>query len=94
MAFDLDRAVRRVERQTGAALEITHDGAGVPYALIATDPELSERVLWRGARGRMFVRNLGTRSQWERNVKALHEEIYRERGSFKFKEQKGLCALC
>jgi hypothetical protein len=85
MAFDLDRAVRRVERQTGALLEICHDAAGIPYALAAVDPELE---------GRLFARGLGTRSQWEKNLHALHSAIYAAKKERKYQDQGGLCAKC
>ena len=84
MAFDLERAVRRVERITGVVIEIAAEEDG-PYALTAADHELG---------GYAFSEPLGPRSKMEQQVKALHSQIYLARGKAKFAEQKGLCALC
>jgi len=87
----LERAVRKAEKALGLEISIRlgaaspTDDTQVPIYVSANDREL---------RGRSFGELLGPPSQYERQVKRLHEEIYRARGREVFRRQKGLCAFC
>jgi len=77
--MDIGRKLRKVERETGAALEVIADSV-----LMAHDPEL----------GVMYNFPLGPPSTREAAIKRLHEAIYHRRGEEKLRQQGFKCALC
>ncbi len=78
--MDIGRKLRKVERQTGATLEL-FSASGL---IVALDPETGMR----------FEQFLGSPSQHETNIKRLHETIYHKRGEEKLRQQGFTCALC
>lgn len=84
---DLERHVRKVSRALGVEVTILYrdNPRKEPVALLCIDAEQYDRL---------FERDLGTPSNWERNLKIFHETIYHARGVRKYHQQKGLCAIC
>lgn len=87
--YSLERHIRKIETCLGVAAWITGsndttDGLS-PY-MVVIDDRLDSR--------KTFTQFLGTSSQHKAHLDQLHNCIYRARGREKFRQQKGLCALC
>ena len=81
---DIARVARKIERILGAPVEIVKSAEGTPLAAEINDPETQCK----------FTRFLGPPSKRVENLKALHEQVYRQRGRMKFTLQGGRCAIC
>lgn len=82
--IDLHRRVRKVERELRCSIHIELLD-GKPYSLLIEDPELA---------GMRFTASVGPPSQQDRNLRLLHEQVYRARAREKYRQQRGLCAHC
>lgn len=78
---DLARVARKISRILGTEVVLSPD---------CTSAVINDRQ----QSGEVFQRRLGSPSQREACLKRMHEDVYKTRGRVKFKEQKGLCALC
>jgi hypothetical protein len=79
----LEAKIRGVERQTGCEIKIfnSHDD---PPVLVARDMEMD----------RVYMRVIHAPSKSEGVLAEIHNEIYRNRGEAKYKQQAGLCCFC
>jgi hypothetical protein len=76
---DLSRTVRKIERALGVPVIIKSAAAWID------DSKQS---------GHTFRRELGSPSMQISNLKALHEQVYHQRGRAKHVIQGGVCAQC
>lgn len=88
--IDLPRRVRKVNRELGPAAEVkimysTSDKeCKTPLSLICEDEETKKG----------FNQPLGPQSQWEKNLKKIHEDVYHARAKEKYRLQGGKCSRC
>lgn len=85
--MDLARRVRKVERELGMPVSILFKDVEckIPSSLLCIDADLN---------GLRFTWDLGSPSNWERNLMLFHEHIYHCRSREKYRMQGGKCSRC
>jgi hypothetical protein len=82
---DIFRLARKIERCLGVPLIFTGAPADRAFSAHIDDSEQSRCK---------FTKVLWPPSAHVANLKALHEDVYKQRGRRKFEIQNGHCALC
>ena len=81
---DIQRELRKHERELGISLQLAYDGK-TPLFVKADDFENSRC---------RFIKPFGLRSTWLQTLDAIHEEVYHARGRRLMVLQNGQCANC
>lgn len=92
----LERRVRKVERELGVPVYLVCNFS-TPQYFSCCDNEIENalgKLPYDGTFEYWFIEPCGTRSRWERNLKAFHEKIYHARAKVKYRLQGGKCSRC